>query len=197
MSIKVIERMKHDCNEVVRGLRHKDFKKVASWLKELEEENNEQLSLAKEFKVNFLLSLHGLIGKEIIGIKKNIMNRGECIKYVKKIKRALDGVVDQREVRDKLIKEVMQPLFKKWGYKKKERSFINGTKKVNVYTGKFCDYHDVNFAFEITITGTKFENHRVNEHWFELNQDTDLEKVKKEIETILTNDIKPFLDRFR
>jgi hypothetical protein len=197
MSIKVIERMKHDCNEIVHGLRHKDFKKVASWLKEMEGENNEQLSLAKEFKIKFLLSLHGFIGKEIIGVKKNVRNRRECIKYVKKIKRALNGIVDQREVRDKLIKEVIQPLFKKWGYKKKGRAFTKDNKKVNLYTSQFCDYYDTQFIFEITIMGTKFENHRVAERWFELNQDTDLEKVKKEIEVFLRNSIKPFLDKFR
>ena len=113
MGIKVIERMDHDCNQMISGLRHKDFKKVGAWLKELEEENNSELKLAKDFNINFLLSLHGLIGEEINNIKKNIMDRGGCMRYIKKIKRALGLVVDQRGVRDRLIKEVMHPIFKR------------------------------------------------------------------------------------
>lgn len=203
MSIKVVERMKHYCHELLVGLKHNDATKVSKWLKELEKENNEELSLAKEFSIKFLLSLHGMISEDINKIKANLNNRKDCIKTIKKTKHSLEEVVDQRKVRDEIIKEVIQPLLKGWGYKKRGRAFIkeeNGYfKKLNVYTSNVCDYYDVNFTFEIYIKGhgIEHEGHRVKEKWFVLTQDIDLKKIKEEIKTHLISDIKPFLNKFR
>ena len=188
--------MKDYCRDVVHGLRHKDFKKLQEALSKLEEENSAELKLAKEFKVTFLLNLHSMIEEETRKIKNTLNKRGECIKHVKRILHSLKKVVDQRKIRDQLIKEVIHPLFKKLGYKKKARSFVKDNKKVNVYTSQFCDYYDVKFIFEITIEGTKYENHRVKEKWFELTQDTKLNYIKEEIQKHLIKEIIPFINRF-
>ena len=203
MSIKVVQRMIHDCNELLASLTLNNQGKITKWLKELEDENEESLSIAKEYNIKHLLSLHGMIAGEIDKIKDNLLNNyKKCIGFVETILEALESVIDQREVRDQIIKEVIHPLLKSWGYKKKKRTFVkeeNGYfKKLMVYTSQFCDYYDVRFIFEIYIEGkgARYEYHRVKEKWFELTEDKNIEKIKAEVKIHLLNDIKPFLDRF-
>ena len=191
------------CDDLSAAFRRNHKDKVAKWLKELEEENNRELSIAKEFSVGYLLSLHGLISKEIDEIKGNLDDPKKCIGFVDNILKSLSKVTDQREVRDKIIKKIIHPLLKSWGYKKKKRTFVKKegdyVKKLSVFTSQVCDYYDVKFIFEINIEGqeTKHLAHRVKQKWFKLTQDKDLDKTIKEIKTHLLNDIKPFLDKFK
>lgn len=194
--------MVHYCNELLAAFKINNRAKISKWMIELEEENNKELSLAKKYSIKYLLSLHGMIAREIGKIKSNLNNAEKCSGFVNRILISLENVVDQREIRDKLIKEVMHPMFKSWGFKKKKRAFVKQGKyfkKVNIFTSQFCDYYDVKFIFEVEIKGpgVSYEAHRVNNKWFELTQDKNLETVKAEIEAHLLKDIKPFLDQFQ
>jgi hypothetical protein len=203
MSIKLIERMINYCNELLAAFKLRNKKQISRWLRELEKENKEELAQAKEFGIAYLLSLHGIVANKITAIKRNIDNPVRCMKIVGLILETLKNITDQREVRDKIIKETIHPILKSWGYKKRKRAFItkegNFTKKLNVYTSKTSDYYDVQFIFEISIEGpgTNFVNHRVKEKWFILTEDVNIETVKAEVQAHLLNVIKPFLDKFK
>jgi hypothetical protein len=203
MSIKTIERTIHYCNELLAAFKHNNKNAAIKWLKLMEYENNEELESAKEFKITYLLSLHGGIAQEIAKIKQNINNPARAAEIVANIKRILSNVKDQRGVRDELINNVISPVIKSWGYKKKARAFVKKeseyVKKVNVFTSQFADYYDVRFIFEISIEGkgVKILSHRVKELWFDLDQYTDIQKLIFAIKANLLGDIKPYLDSFK
>ncbi len=202
MSIKVIERMIGYCNELLAAFKLKNKKQISRWLSELEAENKEKLDIAKEFHIAYLLSLHGMVANKIIQIK-NINNPNKCTALVLNILESLKRIVDQREVRDKIIKETIHPILKSWGYKKKARAFTKKEglfiKKLNIYTNRFSDYYEVQFFFEISIKGpnTDIEFHRVEKRGFTLTEDVNIDIVKAEIQACLLNAIKPFLERYK
>ena len=112
MSIKVIERMIDYCNELLAAFKLKNKKQVSRWLSELEAENKEELAQAKEFGIAYLLSLHGMVANKITQIKRNINNPDKCTALVLNILDSLKSIIDQREVRDKIIKETIHPILK-------------------------------------------------------------------------------------
>ncbi|MBW2966508.1 DUF4304 domain-containing protein [Candidatus Woesearchaeota archaeon] len=203
MSIKVIERMIDYCNELLAAFKLKNKRQISRWLNELEAENKEELAQAKEFGIAYLLSLHGMVANKITQIKRNINNPNKCTALVLNILDSLKSIIDQRKVRDKIIKEVIQPILKSWGYKKIKRAFTkkegNFIKRLNVYTSRTSDYYDVRFIFEISIKGpnTNIEFHRVEEKWFTLTEDVNINTVKAEVQAHLLNVIKPFLERYK
>jgi hypothetical protein len=203
MSFKTIERAIRYCDELLAAFKHNDKNKAIKWLKLMEYENNSELESAKEFKEAYILSLHGGIAREIAKIKQNINNPAKAVEIVSNIKRSLSGIKDQRAVRDELINNVIAPIMKSWGYKKKARAFIKKenrrVKKVNVFTSQFVDYYDVKFIFEISIIGkgVNVQGHRVKELWFELGQNVDIQKLILVIRANLLRDIKPYLDSFK
>ncbi len=191
------------CEELLAAFDLHDIAKAKTWLKQLEEYNLSEFGRGKEFKITFLLNLHGNIENEITRIKKNMEEYDNNKKYVALIFSQLKKVTDQRKVRDKLITEVIHPIFKSWGYKKEARSFRKEeggySKKVNIFTSQFVDYYNVEFIFEISIEGhgQHYLSHRVREKWFSLMEDTIVEKIKSEIAAHLLQEVKPFLDRFK
>ncbi len=110
---------------------------------------------------------------------------------------------DQRGVRDQLIKEVIAPIMKSWGYKKKRRAFLKKedgiVKKLNVYSSAWNNSREVNFIFEISAKGSGIDiyGERADETWFTLTKDTDLEELKKIIKIHLLKIVKPFLDKIK
>ncbi len=203
MSIKIIERMLDYCVKLLDAFNANDKKKIIKWLVKLEKENKEELSSGKEFDIEFLKALHGLIAKEITNIKKNLDNSEKCKKSTELIFENLRKIIDQRIVRDQIIKEVIHPILKSWGYKKKARSFVKKeekyTKKLFVVTSQFCDYYEVDFTFEISIEGPDVDlfRERISRDWFEITQDTDLKKLKAQITAQLLNEVKTFLDKYK
>jgi len=203
MGYKTIESMIHFCEELLAAFKLHDTAKAKRRLNQLEEYNLSEFGGGKEFNITFLLNLHGNIEEEITKIKKNMEDHDKNKQYVVLILSQLNKVTDQRKVRDKIITEVIHPLFKRWGYKKEARSFRKEeggySKKVNIFTSQFVDYYNVEFIFEISIEGQgqHYLRHRVKEKWFKLTEDTDLGEIKAEIEAHLTQEIKPFLDRFK
>lgn len=199
---KIIEDLKHCCNELLDSFKKENRKKALEWLAKLEENNNSELSIGKEFKIQYLLSLNGFIARQIENIKANIDNPKKCNSFVIVILEVLKKVVDQREVRDEIIKDTIYPIFKRWGYKKRERTFVKEEKgffkKVSIYSSKSNSYYDVDFIFEIEIKGpqTNLFGKRIKERWFSLTQDTDLEKIRVEIIAHLEKEVKPFLEKF-
>lgn len=203
MSIKVIQNLKGYSIELLENIKTNNSSQINKLLKEINEENTSELSIAKEFNINYLLSLHSTIAEQINIIKTNISNPEMMTASTNNIINLLKNVVDQREVRDKLIAQAIQPFLKNLGYKQNKRSFVkeeNGfVKKIKIYTSKVCDYYNVQFIFEIDLIGNgiKQESKRVNQKWFELTQDTNYEKISIEIKKQLITQIIPYLNSYK
>jgi len=192
--------MTEHCNELGPAFESQSTNKINKWLEKLENENNTNLDFAKECKIEYLISLHGKIAAAITIINEDLTDSEKCLEQVRIILGYLGNVVNQRDVRDKLITEVIHPIFKKWGYKKRKRAFYKEeneiTKKVNVFSSKRDEYYEVRFRFEISTKGLKRDllGETVTSEFFELTDDTNLEELKTEIREQLLNVIKPFLD---
>jgi hypothetical protein len=76
---------------------------------------------------------------------------------------------------------------------------LSDDKKLNIHTHKTTTYYEVEFIFEISIEGpdVHLEDHRVEEKWFKLTEDADLDTLKAEIAAHLLNAVKPFLDKYK
>jgi hypothetical protein len=203
MGIKAIDRLIGYSEDLIRAIKSNKKERALKLLTELEKENKEELSLAKEFETKYLLDLHGKIEKAITFLRQNLSSPGVCVEQLRILLMCLKSVLDQRVVRDKLIKEIIAPILKNWGYKKKGRAFIKKerdiVKKINVTSSQSNDYYNVLFIFEITATGPNIDlfAERAEEKWFELTEDADIEKIKIEIREHLTKVIKPFLDKIK
>jgi len=203
MGITVIDRLIDYSKSLIKAFKSNKKDKVLKLLNALEKENKEELNLAKEFKINYLLALHGYLENVITILRQNLNNANLCIEQLGEVIKRLDAIVDQRKVRDQLISEIIHPIMENWGYKKKARTFVKKEgkiiKKLNVYSSQWDDYYHVSFIFEISASGPNLNmlGERAEERWFELTEDTDIEKIKVEIEEHLIKVIKPFLDRIK
>ena len=110
---------------------------------------------------------------------------------------------DQRVVRDQLITEVISPILRNWGYKKKGRAFLKKeeriVKRLNVYSSSWNSKNEVEFIFEISAKGpgVDISGERAEEKWFTLTKDTDLKRISLEVREHLIKVVKPFLDKIR
>jgi len=194
-----IENMVHTCNELLAALKLKRRKQFSKRLKELERYIDDELELARDFGENTMTPVFAHIKQQIAEIKSNL-EKQEVI--VISILQTLEGIKDQKAVRDNIIKTVMHPIFKKWGYKKRARAFSkkerNTTKKVNIYTSRTSSYYELTFTFEVDIISPDINiiAKRPEQKWFELNQNTNLETIKAEVQAFLINIVKPFLDQY-
>jgi hypothetical protein len=209
MSYTVIQRMIHSCQELAASFQQKNKSQISKWIKEIEEENQEELSFAQEWKIPFLLKLHGFVKQhlEIIKTRKQDM----VFVSIEEILEKLKSVTNQSDVRDQIIKEIIHPIMKQLGWKKKGRSFIkkeNGySKKLLVYSSRSNDYYDVKFAFEMEVDGkgTNISGERISydtsfgkrDRWYELTQDVDIENIKAQIQADLKGPIKKFFAKYK
>ena len=193
-----IERMMHCCNELLAAIKLERKKQFSKWLKELNRYIEDELELAREFGQNTMTPVFSQLKAKISEI--NLKNQEHIIISVLQ---TLNSIKDQKAVRDNIIKTILHPIFKKWRYKKRARSFSkkegNITKKVNIYTSRSSVYYELKFTFEVDITGPKTNiiAKRPEEKWFDLNQHTNLETLKAEVQAFLINKVKPFLDRYK
>ncbi|MEK6886832.1 MAG: DUF4304 domain-containing protein [Nanoarchaeota archaeon] len=200
---KEVDRLIGYSEDLIRAFKSNKKEKTLILLNELWNENKESLSIAKEFKIKYLLNLHNYIEMTIISVKQNINNSTICIEKLRNLLIRLHAIVDQREVRDHIISEVIYPILKSWGYKKKARAFVKkegkNVKRVNVYSSRVNDYYCVSFIFEISVTGPNIDlgGERAEEKWFELTEDTNVDRVKAEVKEHLIKVVKPFLDKIK
>ncbi|MBN2421513.1 hypothetical protein JXB27_04510 [Candidatus Woesearchaeota archaeon] len=203
MENKAILRLISYCEDIARQLKSNKKDRALVLLNEFEKENKETLSSAREFKIKYLLSLHSHLGKLIGELRQNLGNAMYCVDKLKETIEILKKITDQRDVRDQIIKEVIAPIMKSWGYKKKERAFIKKEgkiiKKVNIYSSQNNEYYDVQFIFEISAKGPNIDlyGERPDNKWFELTEDTDLQRIKEDVKESLMRAVKPFLDKIK
>ncbi|MCB9359385.1 hypothetical protein H6503_05620 [Candidatus Woesearchaeota archaeon] len=188
MSIKTIRRMEHYAKKLEHDIKHGNVDWIRHWIAEIKNEIKVDYRLACEYKIKYILDLCGYIFNELEIIKAG--EKKPSLDAVRNIVTKLESLVDQREVRDKLIKEVIHPFMKRHGYKKKARAFVRDNTRVNVYTFQTCDWYDVRIMFEVTNPDRKWHGKRPTNVEHEINQDTSYDSLKIDIEADMENLVK-------
>ena len=159
MSYKTILWFIHAFRELAAALEQKNARLTAKWITEIEEENNQELNFGREHTIHFLVNLHESQKKSLQFIKTNQKKQKECLAAIKEILNRLEKVTDQTKIRDQLIEEIISPIIKKWGWKKKGRSFVTKEgiyfKKLRIYSSQWNEYYHVEFAFEMDVSGKR------------------------------------------
>ncbi len=214
MPYTIIQRLIHACRELAAAVESKPGdrkdKQISRWLGRIEKENAEELSMAREFNISFLLKLHGFMRTRLQVLKNNFGNKDVCLAAIKEIISRLESVTNQAEVRDQVIREVIHPVMKAWGWKKKGRSFIKEesgyTKKLRLFSSQWNDYYRIEFRFEMDVQGKGVDVYGETIDYetplgsraraYELTEDADIGKIKAQIQADLKQ-AKRFFNRYR
>lgn len=195
MGFKDVERWKHYCNEILAALKLKNLESANEWLAKFEEENNFNLQMGIDFYNNYLKTLHGNFKIHIDNFKVEESFKKKAA-HINLILNRLNELKNMGKVRDEMITEIIHPIMKSWGFRKQGRSFIKGKSKnivkIMIYSSKNNDYYNVNFRFEIHTKTGGFPT----DYGYNLDENTDIEKIKAEIEADLKGPIKVILDKY-
>jgi hypothetical protein len=204
MSFKEIESLIHAFEELAAAIVLGDASKIKEWITKIEEDNNENLEMGKEYKNAYLTALHGSIRDALENIKRNPSDRRSCSATIASVLDRLRDIEDQAAVRDAIIKEVIHPIMKGWGWRKNGRSFITKegeyTKKLLVYSSRTNDYYEVDFRFEMEVEGNGVsligKTIRRRDEWYHLTPGADLENIKAQIVADLNGPVKDFFVQY-
>jgi len=195
MSYKAVKRWRIQCTEILAALGLKDTDSANKWLKEFEEENNSELELGMEFNIVYLKKLHGKFKEHIDNYKTETSLKKKAA-HISLILNHLNELKNMGDVRDEIIKYTIHPIMKSFGFRKQGRSFIKGKRdkwvKLLVYSFRTNDYYKVGFRFEIESKNGSYPT----DYRYGLDENTNIEEVKAEIEAALKGPIKTILDKY-